>query len=137
LLDYADLVASEEEEEEEVVDDEYDSNAEISDYPLTDPDSIGSCSSADGERLAGSGSEAAFNDSDELRLWADPCLASPPRSKVAADMQQGEEGAEEVEDEEGEEDEDESVNWFAVSSNAEDEPTVIDGSGWHRHRPHL
>jgi len=38
---------------------------------------VGGC----GELLAGSDAEAAFNDSDELRLWADPCLAAPTRSR--------------------------------------------------------
>lgn len=33
--------SEEEAEEEGVLDEEFDSNAEISDYPLTDPDSVG------------------------------------------------------------------------------------------------
>ena len=42
LHEYEDFVDSEEEAEEDgVLDEEFDSNAEISDYPLTDPDSVG------------------------------------------------------------------------------------------------
>jgi hypothetical protein len=43
LLEYSDLVDSESgmEEQRQVLDEEFDSNAEMSDYPLTDPDSVG------------------------------------------------------------------------------------------------
>ena len=131
LLDYADLLASEDEEEEEVLDEEYDSNAEISDYPFTDPDSVGSHScdfgAERGERVhTSSDSKVRLNDDGSLHLWKDPFLPDAfAKSTGAVNLHAGEDWEDEGE-------EDASVNWFAVSSGAEDEPTVIDEMGWHR-----
>ncbi len=52
----------------------------------------------------------------------------PPQHSLRPRMRDAEEELEERQEEE----EEESIEWFRVSTDAEDEPTVFDADGWHR-----
>jgi len=70
--------------------------------------------------------ERQDEEADERKASYPSSLRPPPHS-LRPHMRDAEEELEERQEEE-----EESIEWFGLSTDAEDEPTVFDADGWHR-----
>ena len=71
--------------------------------------------------------ERQEEEAEELKASYTSSLR-PPQHSLRPHMHDAEEELEERQEEE----EEESIEWFGLSTDAEDEPTVFDADGWHR-----